>query len=351
MVSDRVSSAIKEQATSHGIAYVQALDGVRALSIILVILAHTAPLGPGHWGLNSMAGPMGMSLFFCLSGFLIVSILNHNPDVPSFLIKRVLRIVPAVILYMCILVLLFGIPWQMFAANALFVSNYWHVGLSKTIAPTSHLWSLAVEMHFYIAIALTTLLLGRRAFWLIPPAALAVTLMRIDVGAYTNIKTHLRVDEILAGGMLAMVAIHWGDRMRRVFAGTWRPALALAVLTPLWMLGSHDAGGALNYARPYLAAALVGVVLFGRLPALHPILEGRIAAYIAKISYALYIYHPLMIFAWMNAGSDWVRYLVKRPISYALTWAAAHASTYFWEARWQSFARSWVKRRTLAVAG
>ncbi|MEL7133808.1 MAG: acyltransferase, partial [Pseudomonadota bacterium] len=306
---------------------------------------------PGHWGLNSMAGPMGMSLFFCLSGFLIVSILNHNPDVPSFLIKRVLRIVPAVILYMCILVLLFGIPWQMFAANALFVSNYWHVGLSKTIAPTSHLWSLAVEMHFYIAIALTTLLLGRRAFWLIPPAALAVTLMRIDVGAYTNIKTHLRVDEILAGGMLAMVAIHWGDRMRRVFAGTWRPALALAVLTPLWMLGSHDAGGALNYARPYLAAALVGVVLFGRLPALHPILEGRIAAYIAKISYALYIYHPLMIFAWMNAGSDWVRYLVKRPISYALTWAAAHASTYFWEARWQSFARSWVKRRTLAVAG
>lgn len=344
MFQGRDPAATNHDASGHGLVYVPALDGVRALSIILVILTHTAPLGPSHWQLNSMAGPMGMSLFFCLSGFLIVSILNGNSHVPTFLIKRILRIVPALVLYLCILVVLFGIPWQMFAANALFVSNYWFAGLSKTIAPTSHLWSLAVEMHFYIAIALATLVLGRRSLWLVPPAALVVTGLRIDAGAYVNIQTHLRVDEILSGGILALVAIHAGGPLRRALAGPWRPALLLTVLTALWMLSSHPAGGALNYARPYLAASVVGVVLFSRLPVVHSVLESRIAAYIARISYALYIYHPLMVFAWMNVGSDWMRYLVKRPVSYALTWAAAHASTYWWEAYWQRLARRWVAR-------
>ena len=344
MIGGRDPSATGPTAADHSIVYVPALDGVRALSIILVILTHTAPLGPSEWRLNSMAGPMGMSLFFCLSGFLIVSILNHNPNVTPFLIKRMLRIVPAVILYLCLLVVLFGIPWQMFAANMLFVSNYWFVGLSNTIAPTSHLWSLAVEMHFYVAIALATLMLGRRSLWLVPPAALIVTGLRIDAGAYVNIQTHLRVDEILSGGILALIAIHAGDRIRPLLTGVWRPALLLTGLTALWMLSSHPAGGALNYARPYLAASVVGVVLFSRLPGLHALLEGRIAAYVARISYALYIYHPLMIFGWMNAGSDWVRYLVKRPVSYALTWAAAHASTYWWETHWQKLARQWVAR-------
>ena len=82
--------------------------------------------------------------------------------------------------------------------------------------------------------------------------------------------------------------------------------------------------------------------MWSRLPLIHSLLEGRVAAYIARISYALYIYHPLMIFGWMNAGSDWLRYLVKRPISYLLTWAAAHASTYFWEMPFQQLARRLV---------
>src|ERR1700720_3445780 len=57
----------------HG---VPALDGLRAMSIILVLAAHLLPLGPKVLHLNSTAGPMGMSLFFALSGYLIVSTLR-----------------------------------------------------------------------------------------------------------------------------------------------------------------------------------------------------------------------------------------------------------------------------------
>ena len=53
-----------------------ALDGLRAISILLVLAAHMLPLGPKILGLNFTAGAMGMSLFFALSGFLIASALD-----------------------------------------------------------------------------------------------------------------------------------------------------------------------------------------------------------------------------------------------------------------------------------
>ncbi|CAN0604945.1 unnamed protein product, partial [Ectocarpus sp. 12 AP-2014] len=119
----------------------------------------------------------------------------------------------------------------------------------------------------------------------------------------------------------------------------------LAIATLLWMLSSHQWGGAMNYARPYFAATLVGLIIHSHIGPLHNVLEGRVAAYIARISYALYIYHPLMVFGWMNAGSDWLRYLVKRPVSYVLTLMAAHASTFWWEKHWQDLAKRLTANR------
>ena len=321
---------------AHG-PRIPALDGVRAASILLVVAAHMLPLGPSVWAVNGMAARMGMSLFFCLSGFLIVSMLARNPDVPTFLVRRILRIVPALALYLLILVLLLDLPLRVAALNLAFVGNYATEALS--VGPTGHLWSLAVEMHFYLAMALATLLLGRRAVWLVPPAALIITGLRIDAGAWVDIKTHLRVDEILSGGTLALLTLHRGDWLRRTFRPLGTTLLAFAVLLPLWLWSCHDAAGAMGYARPYLAASLVGVAIHCAWRPLLAVLESRPAHYVAQVSYALYIYHPLMIFGWMNSGGDWLRYLAKRPISFALTFAAAHASTFWWEARWQTLAR------------
>ena len=75
------------------------LDGIRAISILLVLAAHLLPLGPARFQINSMTGLMGMSLFFCLSGFLITRLLFENLDVRRFLIRRIARIYPLLILY------------------------------------------------------------------------------------------------------------------------------------------------------------------------------------------------------------------------------------------------------------
>ncbi len=336
------TSGSAPQDSTH-IPYVPALDGVRAASILLVMAAHMLPLGPGVLGMNAMAAKMGMSLFFCLSGYLIVSMIHRNPDLVTFLTRRLLRIVPSVVMYMMVLLLLLGIGWQAVLSNLLFVSNYWTVGLSG--GPLGHMWSLSVEMHFYLAIAAATLVLGGRSVWLVPVAALIITGLRIEAEAYVNIKTHLRVDEILSGGCLALIALYQGDRLRQFFVSNRRTITALVVLGGLWVFSCRDDGGALNYLRPYLAASLVGVVMHCQWRPLLAVLEGRIAAYIARISYALYIYHLLMIWGWMNEGSTVERYLLKRPLSFALTFAAAHASTYYWEQYWQDLAKRLTQKR------
>ena len=61
-------------------ARLSVLDGLRGISILLVLGSHTVPLGPKLLRLNDAAGAMGMSLFFALSGFLITSTLLHNAD-------------------------------------------------------------------------------------------------------------------------------------------------------------------------------------------------------------------------------------------------------------------------------
>lgn len=322
---------------STHIPYVPALDGVRALSICLVLAAHMLPLGPKVLALNGMAAKMGMSLFFCLSGFLIVSMIHRNPDVVTFLTRRVLRIVPAVVMYMLVLWALLGISGQVIAINLMFMTNYWTAGLGG--GPLGHMWSLAVEVHFYAAAALCTLFLGRRAVWLVLPAALVITLIRVDTGAHVNIKTHLRVDEILSGGILALVVLHYGNQLRSFLAPLRRSLPLLGVTVVLWMISCHHDGGALNYLRPYLAGTVVCLAMYCQWQPLKQVLEGPVAAYIARISYALYIYHMLMIWGWMNTGGDWERYLLKRPLSFALTFAAAHASTFWWEQHWQRLAK------------
>ena len=327
--------------------YVRSLDGVRAASILLVIAAHTAPVGLPEWGLNQVAGRAGMALFFCLSGYLITSILYRDQNIASFLTKRLCRIVPAVYLYLTVL-LLFGLPFDAYIVHLMFLGNYLTWALDT--GPVSHLWSLCVEVHFYMVIALLVVVLGRRSLWLIPPAALIVTAFRIEAGAMVNINTHLRVDEILAGGTLALVSLRWGGTLRGFL--TPRPGLVLLIFfSVLLFFTAHEMGGPLLYLRPYAAMMLVGTIMHCRLPVLHDILEGRIAGYVARISYALYIWHPAMIAGAMNSGSLAERYLIKRPFSWAATWLAAHLSTVHWEAAWQRFARRRVAKWSDEASG
>jgi peptidoglycan/LPS O-acetylase OafA/YrhL len=233
----------------------QVLDGWRGLSILIVLFAHLLPLGPKTWQLNQTAGPLGMSLFFTLSGFLITNFLLKKQNVLDFLIRRLFRIVPLAWLYIVIVLFLAESDINHYLAHFFFYANWPPMQLTSV---TSHLWSLCVEMQFYIGIAFLVLLLKGRGLLLIPVLCLIVTLYRAHDGVHVAINTWYRVDEILAGGVLALSFNDKLGEYPKKFLGWINQWILIALL----LLSCHPESGFMNYFRPYLAAMLVGSTLF-----------------------------------------------------------------------------------------
>jgi peptidoglycan/LPS O-acetylase OafA/YrhL len=312
----------------------EALDGLRAISILLVLATHMLPLGPKSWRLNETTGPMGMCLFFALSGFLITSNLLSSQTVYSFFVRRMTRILPLAYLYLAVCFLFVTYQPVKLFGNLVFIENYDRSFMDDL---NSHFWSLCVEMHFYVAIGLIFAALGKRGLMLIIPICAAVTALRILDHSYIDSKTHLKVDEILAG---AAVAIFYHFGWLKFRASPW--LLVLACI--FWAVCSSPLMGAFQYFRPYTSAVILALVICLGPGLLESVLSSRPARYVASISFALYVVHPLTIYDWMNQGSTFERYALKRPISFAATFLLAHLSTFYWESRWIEWGKSLARR-------
>jgi peptidoglycan/LPS O-acetylase OafA/YrhL len=134
-----------------------ALDGLRGISIVFVILSHFLfSTDPNE---NSNLGLIGVDIFFVISGFLITTLLlkekivTGNISLKKFYIRRALRILPVVVLFLAVLFCLkniFHLPISnlSFIASLLFIKNlpipncgdWW----------TGHFWSLGIEEQFYL---------------------------------------------------------------------------------------------------------------------------------------------------------------------------------------------------------
>jgi peptidoglycan/LPS O-acetylase OafA/YrhL len=299
------------------------LDGWRAVSILCVVAGHWLPLGPHAWDLNGATAATGMALFFSLSGFLITRVLLAGEQVLPFLVRRLFRILPLAWTAMLILCLLNRASPMTAFANFAFFSNlppdYLMVG-------GHHLWSLCVEVQFYLAVALIVAIMGPRGLWLAPVAAIAVTIARIAATQPISIVTWHRVDEILAGATLALLiyrtdAPYWLRRLPR-----WTPL----ILAPLLLMSSTEAMAPLAYARPYLAAMLIGGSIFSAPDWLRRLLCSAAARYVASISFAVYVIHGMLGDTWLGTGETAEKY-AKRPLLMASTWLLAHFSTFRFE--------------------
>lgn len=315
------------------------LDGWRGLSILLVLAAHLLPVGPKALQGNRTAGVLGMTMFFALSGFLITRFLLTHDSVLDFFIRRLARIVPLAWLAILVAFTWFGATAEQYAANLLFVAN---LPPTQLLQQGSHVWSLCVEFQFYVAIALTVALLGRRGLLLLPLACVAVTLHRINVGVHVSIVTYERIDEILAGGVVALAYSGTLGQRARGILGT----ASTYVTLPLLVVSCHPAAGAITYLRPYFVALLLGSTLVRPHPVVEAILEHRILAYIAEVSYALYVIHNFLAYTWLGSGDLLVKYL-KRPLLFGLIFALAHLSTFYFEQPCIALGKRLSRRLTL----
>ncbi len=309
------------------------LDGWRGLSILLVLATHLLPLGPKPWRFNEATGLMGMAIFFTLSGFLITNFLIHRPNVYAFLIRRFFRILPLAWLYLAIALPYLSANLDLYPANFFFYANFPPMQLT---AATSHYWSLCVEMQFYVGIALLFLFFRERALFLTILICLFVTGYRIYHEKYVAINTYYRIDEILVGVIIAM-AYH--NKL-----GNWLPRFFKKInpyfVMPLLIISCHPESGFMNYLRPYLAATLVASTLYSPPPRLSSFLNLKILVYIASISYALYIIHPLLTHTWLGDGEgDKIIKYAKRPLLFVVLFILAHISTFYYEKHWITLAK------------
>jgi peptidoglycan/LPS O-acetylase OafA/YrhL len=308
--------------------HVRALDGVRGLAILLVVLHHAAqfsptPINPALHVVHDVlqAGWLGVDMFFVLSGYLITGILldarGEGPKAPagyfrSFYARRVLRIFPLYYLFLAA-VLLFhptvarhGTWWfWLFLSNVLLAKYQWDA------APpgTAHLWSLAVEEQFYLVWPALIAWLSPRAFRIVTIALIILApLLRLWLGSLGHgraayVLTLPRADALALGACAALLV---RDRRRYVDAARYVAGIAavgLAVLlvtdrltdqSTLWcLLGGAEFATVLTAAIIYLVVVTPGAFRW---------LSNRVLVSLGTYSYAIYLIHVPM----RRTVVDWV---------------------------------------------
>jgi peptidoglycan/LPS O-acetylase OafA/YrhL len=207
--------------------YNPALDGVRAVAILLVVFFHARTR-------NFSGGFLGVDVFFVLSGFLITRILadehatTGSIRVLRFYLRRARRLYPALLLMLGAYLLLAPVvfPKVSMAAHVrdvlvsgLYLSDY-AAAFYKIPVRLGHTWSLAIEEHFYLLwplVLLGLLRLPRRyAIAAMLTLAVAATAWRwqslalFDRWAFTYIRFDARLSGLLLGGAIGL----WQPRVR-----------------------------------------------------------------------------------------------------------------------------------------
>ena len=206
--------------------HISALDGIRGVAVLLVLIFHVFQVepAPSHPLLRmgyaaTLFGQTGVDLFFVLSGFLITGILLDTKSSRRYFVnfygRRTLRILP--LYYGSLVVFLVVLP-RLVDFHASGIPPIWFWTFSTNVAVTQgldpgelgHYWTLAIEEQFYLVWPLVVFALGRVALMRVCMASLvAAAALRMFVesrGISCFMITFCRIDTLLLGALLALVA-------------------------------------------------------------------------------------------------------------------------------------------------
>jgi peptidoglycan/LPS O-acetylase OafA/YrhL len=335
-------STLRSTPRSGFTGHLPALDGVRGLAILLVLLYHFVAQTTAtnrleaavNWALGY--GFLGVDLFFVLSGFLITGILYDSRADPryfrSFYMRRVLRIFP---LYYGVLAVVFfvvplvpalrgsemaGLREHQAWAWLYGVNVYLSIQGGWVLSYIEHFWSLAVEEHFYLVWPLAVWLLGSRPRLLMRTA---LGLAAVSFGARvvaslsgvsavaTTVLTPFQLDALCLGGFFAVYV-----RQPSGEAAVKRIILPIALLggaALVFQFGLHrftDYGLSLmrSVREGLFRAVFVALLLYALFaPAASLVARffrsGPMIA-LGKYSYGLYVYHHFLSYYFIKHGTE-----------------------------------------------
>jgi len=305
-------------------ARLHSLDGLRAVSILLVLLGHLN--GTRNFGtFNFIAGDiahLGVVIFFVISGFLITSLLAAECDrsgrisLRPFYARRALRITPPSYLYLCVVSglaaagvialhpydLLHALTWTAsYAPN-----RSWYIG---------HLWSLSVEEQFYLLWPFAFALDGTRKRMSIAalviaigPAARFAAWFALRGSPYQDQPMFPMVADSLAAGCILGLGRVWFES-KQWYLALFRPLPSASLLVAVLAINRYAdfsvvrifGTGVINI----MLAILIHRSVYCWRDPLGRLLNWKPLAFCGALSYSLYIWQQLFLNrdsgAWLNA--------------------------------------------------
>jgi len=344
--------------TPRGIRYIPAIDGLRAVAVIAVMLYH---LGfswiPG--------GFLGVDLFFVISGYVITRLLldsiqrSGGLDLRAFYKARIRRLFPPLVFMIFVTIIYISIwapeTMRRFVSDSPFAlfggMNWWLVFRQTDYFDTisrppllQHTWSLGVEAQFYLIWPLILLLVLRQfGKAKIPGAALVIA-------AISGIALLLVSYEVDAANVSQVSHVYFGTDTHSIglflgaaLAVSWIPQNlqeqvnrraqdfidGIGVIGFVGLLGTFfliNENDPTLYKLAFPLAGLFGCAILTSIvhPASRfaPILSNKVAVWIGERSYAIYLWHWVVFQVTRPAvdleGSPWALYALRILVVFAL---------------------------------
>ena len=304
---------------------ISALEGLRGLAVVAVMLFHDDRLAGGF---------LGVDLFFVLSGFLITGLLideqrrNGAVALARFWSRRARRLLPALLVMVAAVVPLMywlGSPGQLKSARdgafpaIMYLSNWQQIGqgadywaLFSDPSPMTHLWSLAIEGQFYIVWPVVFVAVARLRRWRLWLGVVTLTGITLSAAALmflydasnvnrAYIGSDTRVSAILLGALAAIAGVPAVvDRAAlhkpRLIARSTEILHVVLVAALAWSWYSIDGQGSGLYRGGMLAHSIAAAILIStaglqRATLVQRALSWRLLTAVGAISYSLYLWH------------------------------------------------------------
>lgn len=345
------------------------LNGLRAIAALAVLFSHTTH-GMSDFGLDSflfgkypdgnpkttlLAG-FGVSIFFALSGFLITFLLLEEKKtgdiaVRKFYLRRVLRIWPLYYLYLglCLLTfLLFGLDFE---KSPLFFYTFLMANVpfifGGTLPLLEHYWSLGVEEQFY---SFWPWVVRTKKFLLTITTLLCLSLfalkcifrlwdIRMNGGAmgWPYMIVHVTRFHCMLFGAIGAILYFQSNKF---FVRLTDNFIAQSIAWLVILLAAINKFHLLSFLDNELIALVTVFLIVGQIQKKHRLinLENPVFDFVGKISYGIYVIHPLVIFYLAKAISfsdkdNYFNYVVVYGAVFAATLALSYLSYRFFERR------------------
>lgn len=343
------------------------LDGLRGIAILIVVLGHLLVFS---WGLGKVQfgdiPPVGVDLFFVLSGFLITNILLRAKDKPNyfrdFYARRALRTWP---IYAVLLVFMFAIAdgriqalaipadlhWQYFAC---YMQNLiYHRSEQLGPAPLSATWSLAVEEQFYLIWPVLVWMTPSRKLWqFLVPVILLAPVARVILPHYgfdPYINPLCRFDAMAMGSLMAV----WMKLKAPASATITRVAAAIIGVAVLGEVIGHYTGTVHIMSKSFVSASFTAILALSiNNRFLIWILNTPLLRFTGKISYCMYLNHTVAAYILLPLfpNRDLKVGLLRAALILLSSYAVATVSWYAFESQILRLKRYFESPATTAAA-